>query len=147
MQGFICNANDAAVFQIPLNCFHYVGYAIKWLVLGEDDQVMPYIEKLLKMGTGKPMNQYSIHAHLLQALVDNNQTGVQVELERLLKSHHRDSYYKNSPEELFCIPAAAFAKIVLMRGMQVEIDDPLCPKEVLERHEIEYPVVPELDIV
>ena len=125
----------------------HVGYAVKWLVLGEDDQVMPHIEKLRKMGTGKPVNQYSIYANLLQALVDNNQAGIQVELERLLKSHRRNRYNKNSPEEIFCIPAAAFAKIALMRGMQVEIDDPLCPKEVLERHEIEYPVVPELDVV
>ena len=125
---------------------YHVGYAVKWLVLGEDEKVPKHIEKLKQIGTGRKMNRYRIYADLIQALIDKNQENVQEGLERLLKSHKSDNLYIDTPEELFSIPVAAFAKMALMRGIQVEIDDPICPKEVLEKHEIEYPSIPELEI-
>jgi hypothetical protein len=59
----------------------------------------------------------------------------------------RKSELQDTPQELISIPARglAKAKLGMRRGLSIHIDHPLVPKELLEKHEMEYPVVDFVD--
>ncbi|MNE77029.1 hypothetical protein D3C80_1733110 [compost metagenome] len=40
--------------------------------------------------------------------------------------------------ELICYPAIALIKIARIKGMNISIDNPLIPKELLEVNKVEY---------
>lgn len=120
---------------------NHVGHAIKYLLLNEDEKAKSHVEALEKMRNHKGLRLQVGYGLVLKGILNANEKNVNEGLQVMIDCHKKDGEYKDSPEEFFSIPVLGFAKLAMRRGMKVEIDHPIAPKEMLEYHKIEYPVI------
>lgn len=118
-----------------------VGYAIKYLLLNEDTKAKLHIDRLLGMENKKEIRLRIGYGRVLKGILDADESVVNEGLRVMLDGYKKDNNYKDSPEEFFSIPVLAFAKLAIRRGINVNIDDPIVPTEILLIHEIEYPTL------
>lgn len=118
-----------------------MGYAIKYLLLNEDEKAKLHIEQLVGMENKKELRLRIGYGRVLKGILDADERAVHGGLKVMLDGYKKDNNYKDSPEEFFCIPVLAFAKLAIRRGINVNIDDPIVPTEILLIHEIEYPTL------
>ncbi len=110
------------------------GYALKYTVLGDDVQAMAYVEKL----TDKSRQQLT---YCLKAILERNEEEVNRWLLETIKKRKRSKIEKETQGEILCMIAIVLAKLALMRGITVTIDDLIAPKELIELEEVDYHLV------
>lgn len=118
-----------------------VGYALKYLLLNDDEKAKSHIDALLNMEHNKNLKLRIGYGRVLKGILAADEKTVDEGLKVMIDGYKKDADYKGSPEEFFSIPVLAFAKLAIRRGIKVYINDPIAPKELLTTHEIEYPVI------
>lgn len=122
-----------------------VGYALKYIILKEDEKAKVNVDKLLEMEDNKELKLRIGYARVLKAILEQDEKQLNENLSMMLRDYKKDKDYEEGPEEFFSIPVLAFAKLALMRGLKIEIEDPIVPKRFFEQDEIEYPSIDYLD--
>lgn len=59
-------------------------------------------------------------------------------LNQLLKDHKKRNKYMGISQQFISIPALGYAKLAWLKGIEVEIDHPLIPKELLPYKPLEH---------
>lgn len=113
--------------------FHkYVGYTVKYLILGEEDQAKKYVDKLQQLGSQRFMKLYLGYLQVLKGILENNKTEVNEGLNYMIECHKRlKDDYGDTPQELLSIPVLGLAKLAIQQGMDVTLDNYLAPKDLL----------------
>ncbi len=98
-------------------------YALMELLLPAGNEIDPWIQGLLKKP--KVKDTFAI-GQVLQAIVEENQIGLDSALESLLKAHAGMAKYgglRETAEGLLCMPAMSLAYVALQRGLTVNIEN------------------------
>lgn len=123
-----------------------VGYALKYMLLGEMDNANEYIAELKKHESRKDMKYYDGYSKVLVGIIEKDSLQVNESLVYMIQCHKKlKDEYNDTPQELLSIPVLGLAKLAMRNGIEVNIDDPLSPSEFLESHTINYPVVDFVD--
>ncbi|MNJ28901.1 hypothetical protein D3C77_234550 [compost metagenome] len=123
-----------------------VGYAVKHLILKEEDQAKKYIDKLLKMGSQRFMKLYLGYSQVLKGILEKNKTEVNEGLDYMIECHRKlKDDYGDTPQELLSIPVLGLAKLAIRQGLDVTLDNDLAPNDLLRKHQITYPLIDFVD--
>lgn len=85
------------------------------------------------------MKLYNGYGIVLRGIIERDEAVVHEGLEYMLECHKKIKEYKGSLEGLFSTPVLGLAKLAINQGVNVTIDDPIAPKIMLEKHEVDYP--------
>lgn len=67
----------------------------------------------------------------LEALMDMNKGKIEEALILLLKDHKKRNKYTGIAQDYISVPALGYAKLAWLKGIEVEVNHPLIPKELL----------------
>ena len=86
----------------------------------------------------------------LEGLLKNDKGQMEESLYLLLKDHKKRNKHMGIAQDYISIPALGYAKLAWLKGMEVEIDHPLIPKELLPHQPLahyddKYEFLKELD--
>lgn len=109
-------------------------HALKSTVLEAEDVE----ERLVELETEvqqKGSLQFQGHAQVLRCLVERNFACVEEAFQKLIKGHRRLSsgsgMFNLTEDKYLCVWGVGLANLLLLRGLPVEIDDPLIPRQLL----------------
>lgn len=119
--------------------------AIKYILLKDFDKAKECVEKIKEISDDLYMKPYLDYEKILTAIINKNENELNKALKHLAENNHKLEEYKNSPEELFCLSALGLGKLAILSGMNVELDHPSAPKELLQKSEIVYPIIDFVD--
>ncbi|OAB45521.1 Imm49 family immunity protein [Paenibacillus glacialis] len=119
-----------------------VGYAMKYILLGEIEHAAEYVAVLKKLEGKKSMKLYNGYAKVLSGIIENDKIQVNEGLKYMIECHKKlEDDYGNTPQELLSIPILGLAKLAIRNDIAIDIDDSLVPMILLEQQEINYPLV------
>ena len=72
-----------------------------------------------------------------EGLLNKDEGKVNDALKRLLKDHKKRNKYMGIAQDYISIPALGYAKLAWLKEMEIEIDHPLIPKELLPYRPLE----------
>jgi len=121
-----------------------VGYAVKYILLDDYDKAGKHVDVLKSIAGQKNMKLYNGFGGVLDGILKNDEEKVNKELEYMLQCHKKRRDHKDTPEQFLSIPALGLAKLAIIKGIKVTVENDLMPLELLERHDITYP---ELDFI
>ncbi|QKG85644.1 hypothetical protein GXN76_15110 [Kroppenstedtia pulmonis] len=113
----------------------YMGFAMKYLLLKEDDRAASYVKPLQKK---KTLPKYwKAHLQILQGILEQDTEKAQAGLEEGIqrKPLTGEQYFY----ELLNVPLIGYGLLARRRGLDVSLDHPKAPQAVFEHHELEYP--------
>jgi len=113
---------------------YYCGYALKHIVLDDYEEALKHVEALEKYKD----NSYSAYRVVFRAIIEHDQEMLNEGLLLMVEKHKRNRQYNRMDDKLFSYQTVALAKLAKMKGLEVEIDDPIAPAEVIETHDIGY---------
>lgn len=123
-----------------------VGYALKYILLGEMENAKEYIAELKRLENRKDMKYYDGYSKVLDGILEKDVQQVNESLIYMIQCHKKlKDEYGDTPQELLSIPVLGLAKLAIRNGIEVNIDDILTPSELLDSHKINYPVVDFVD--
>ncbi|MBA4601547.1 hypothetical protein [Thermoactinomyces mirandus] len=120
----------------------HLGFAVKYIVLREDEKAIEHLETLSHMKLHR-MQKKSIEEDMfvLKGILEQNPEQVNEGLAQILKSVKEMRKRVNILGKFYAHPVAGLGWLAQYRGINVEIDDPLCPREIFQTHEFVYPEV------
>lgn len=111
-------------------------FTLKAAVLEADE----FEERLVELENVVPKRgckQFAGHAAVFRCLLERDEAGVTPAFESLLRGHRKLSVgagmFNNTPDKYLCVWGVGLANLLLLRGLPVEIDDPLMPRQLLVR--------------
>jgi len=111
------------------------GYALKASVLRSDD-LTQRLDTLGEVVAEDENRDFSGHHTALVCLQSGETSGRTDIFNSIIEGHKGQSkgggIYQFTPEEYLCVPMIAYANLFISRGIQVDIDDPLLPAELLK---------------
>lgn len=110
------------------------GYALKYAVLGDDNLALMHVDKL----NDSKRQHFS---KCLRAIIQKNENEVNELLCEIIKKHRTNKSNKNTTQELLCTAAIALAKLAINKGIVVDIDDVIAPKEIIDNTKVDYYLV------
>ncbi|QKG85642.1 hypothetical protein GXN76_15100 [Kroppenstedtia pulmonis] len=113
----------------------YMGFAMKYLLLKEDDRAASYVKPLQKK---KTLPKYwKAHLQILQGILEQDTEKAQAGLEEGIqrKPLTGEQYFY----DLLNVPLIGYGLLARRRGLDVSLDHPKAPQVVFEHHGIEYP--------
>lgn len=123
-----------------------VGYAVKYIVLSDRLKAKEYVQVLKKLEGQKSMKLYNGYQQVLNGIIENDNNQVNEGLKYMIECHKKlKDDYGDTPQELLAIPVLGLAKLAIRNGIEVNIDDAIAPKILLQKHDISYPNVDFVD--
>ena len=119
--------------------------SLKNIILKEIKEASRYLERLKSIAEYKDMKYYNGYEKVLSAILEKDKETVQKELTKMLDNHKKIRDYKQTPNELLSLEVIALAKLANNYELNISLDCELAPKELIERHTIEYPVIDFVD--
>ncbi|MBG9792936.1 hypothetical protein ABD76_10720 [Paenibacillus dendritiformis] len=116
-----------------------VGYAVKYILLGDRQKAKEYVQVLKKLEGQKSMKLYNGYQQVLNGIIENDNNQVNEGLKYMIECHKKlKDDYGDTPQELLAIPVLGLAKLAIRNGIEVNIDDAISPKILLQKHDISY---------
>jgi hypothetical protein len=116
-----------------------VGYAVKYLIIEENEKAAETIENLKNIKLIKDLKQYKDHVHVLKAILERDENAVNKGLRYIIENHKKNKLFKDTSEELISIIGLGLGKLAKIKGLNIHIDDEIAPSNFLEKDIIEYP--------
>ena len=101
------------------------GWALKYMILGEDDKALEYIEKLEKRKGRRGLEI------VFRGILDNDIDKIHEGLDFMVKKHRRSKVF-GGYHKIFNYEVIAIAKVAEMRGFDVKFDNPMAPNEFIK---------------
>jgi hypothetical protein len=116
-----------------------VGYIIKYIILKDYNSAKERVDFLEKDEVPNNEIFYRNYHRILKGILEKDADSVDKGLQSMLVDYKKMKAFKDSPEELFCIPVVGLAKLADRQGISVTIDDPIVPRVMLDKQNIIYP--------
>lgn len=100
-------------------------WALKYMILGEDEKALEYIEKLEKRKGTRGLEI------VFRGILDNDIDKIHEGLEFMVKKHRRSKAF-GGYHKIFNFEVIAIAKVAEMRGFDVKFDNPMAPNEFIK---------------
>lgn len=106
-------------------------HIIQLIAAKEDEKALELIEVFFDKHKKYPFKE--IDGNILKAILEKDKTKIEELLNILLlpKNHKRRNNIYPLRRDILSFPALGFAKLAWFRGVEVEIENPLIPKELL----------------
>ncbi len=106
------------------------GWALKYIILGEDEKALEYIEKLEKRKGTRGLEI------VFRGILDNDIDKIHEGLEFMVKKHRRSKAF-DPYDKIFNYEVIAIAKVAEMRGFDIKFDNPMAPNEFIKIRPLE----------
>lgn len=93
----------------------------------------------------KFMKKYVDVVDILQAITEKDEETLNKSLQHFASIHNKLIEYKDSPDETMSLHVLGLAKLAIKQGLNISIDHPNAPVEILAHMNIEYPVIDFVD--
>jgi hypothetical protein len=111
-----------------------LGYMIKCLLLDKYDESISWAEKFQKACVEWSSLETISYADCVLAIIDKNESLLNSSLESLIEGHvelsKKGKDYHNTEDQLICTWGIAFANWACFKGLAVNIDNRLLPREL-----------------
>lgn len=115
--------------------FPALSYSIKYMVLEDNKNLKLYSDRLSEFLTQKNAKNYLGYAAIIQAYINKDSKSMQKGFETLLANHKQlckgRGEYSNSEDEIIFLHGLGLLNLVRSRGFDVDLSDPLIPKDLL----------------
>lgn len=112
-----------------------LGYALKYIVLNENEKAEKYVQQIQK----NRADEYNVGLEeIFRGLLELDNAITQSGLEKRLDNHKRSREFKNTPDEFFSIEIIALTKIAESKGLKIDLDDVIAPREVIEMSTVNF---------
>lgn len=112
-----------------------LGYALKYIVLNENDKAENYVQQIEK----NKSDTYNVGLdEIFRGLLELDNAKTQSGLEKRLANHKRSREFKNTPDEFFSIEVVALTKLAESKGLKIDLDDVIAPREVIEKSTVNF---------
>lgn len=119
----------------------HIGFIIKYIIQGNDEKAEQHIEKLTHMEWDPiQVDDMEQMISLFKGILMGDSKKVNMYLEEILEIH-KNMLDLGILGKFHANQIAGLGWLAKYRGIDIEIDDKLCPKEIFESHEISYPEV------
>lgn len=122
--------------KIRVHPFDYAfGHTVSAFVLDNRPEMEKWSEEFSKICQKKDNANFRGYAIVFEGVLRNDIAKVATGFELLIEGHKRMSkgrgIFKDTEDELICVWGLGLANFVKLRGMAIEITDPLIPKDLL----------------
>lgn len=112
-----------------------IGYALKHVLAGDYLTAHPFIEGLLVACRNRPYLNFSFYPVILRAIVNAEPQTLNTAFDGLIAEHKKEStghgLFALLPDEHLCVWGVGLANLARWRGLPVDVDDPLLPRELI----------------
>lgn len=119
---------------------NFIGYifntAIRSIITDNAEELKAQIEKLKITVTKKGNKGFTGMINVCEGILNNNKILVEQGLQELIKTHGRRGEFWYA-KTYFSFEITALAKLAWRKGIEVEVDSPLVPKEMLPVRELD----------
>lgn len=120
-------------------------YAINNILLGKMEEAKSNVDKMQPFRERKDLKNWVDIIDILQAIIENDEENLNKSLQHFASIHYRLKGYKGTPDETMSLEVLGLAKLAIRQGLNVSIDHPKAPTEILAYKDIEYPVIDFVD--
>ena len=120
-------------------------YAIKNILSDNIEDAKHNIDNIQRIRETNYMKKHVDVIDILQVIVEKDEETLNKSLQHFASIHNKLTYYKDSPDETMSLHVLGLAKLAIRQGLNVSIDHPKAPTEILEHMDIEYPVIDFVD--
>ncbi len=106
------------------------GWALKYIILGEDEKALEYVEKLEKRKGTRGLEI------VFRGILDDDIDKIHDGLEYMVKKHRRSKNF-GGYHNIFNYEVIAIAKVAEMRGFDIKFDNPMAPNEFIKIRPLE----------
>ncbi|MBA4544602.1 immunity 49 family protein [Thermoactinomyces daqus] len=118
----------------------HLGYAIKYIILQEDNKARAHLEALSRFRLHRYQKvDMEQRMAVLEGILDQDQEKVHDGLKQILRRHKKRIKQEDILGKFYDNAVAGLGWLAQYRGIKIEINDKLCPKEIFEYHEFPYP--------
>ncbi|MGA8941568.1 MAG: hypothetical protein WB502_02465 [Thermoactinomyces sp.] len=118
----------------------HFGFAVKYIMLREDEKATKHLETLSNMKMNRMQKKsFQEDMFVLKGILKQNPEQVNEGLAQILKSVKKMRKRVDILAKFYAHPVAGLGWLAQYRGINVEIDDPLCPREIFQTQQFVYP--------
>lgn len=112
-----------------------LGYSLKSLLVADDLAAAQWIKEFSAACREPDNADFQGYAKVLQAVLDKDSESAAQGVEDVIVGHKRQSkvggLFKDTEDELLCVWGIGVANLARLRGVPIQVDDPLIPSDLL----------------
>ncbi len=134
----LMGGRDKMEVEATSNHVYNLGYALKYLVLGDKESAKKYIDEIEKNSS----NAYNLGLfEILDGIIRKDKDSVEVGISKRLKYHKKSKEFKKSPEEFLSLEIIALVKLARINGLDINIDEDVAPMEIISTTNVDYELI------
>lgn len=115
-----------------------LGYALKYLVLGDKENAKKFVDEI----GNNSSNAYNLGLFdTLDGIIRMDKDSVEIGIGKRLKYHKKSKEFKKSPEEFLSLEVIALAKLAIINGLDINIDENVAPMEIIKNTNVDYTLI------